>query len=410
MKKFLKNYGLTVAILAGIALGAVCGVCWPSEAAAVKPVGDIFMNLLFTLVVPLVFFSISASICNLKRSGTAGRTIGIMFLVFLGMSIVAGAIGYIGTKWVNPFGGLDRSMFGLQISDTAVPAAAPESAAIVRALTVSNFLDLFSKSNLLPLIVFSMLLGLATAACKAERVAAFLQEGNNVIMKIMNIVMYAAPVGLGCYFAHTISSLGSQLLSGYLKAFVLYLAFTALFFFIVNSGYILIFGGPQWLRKFWQFILPPSFTALATASSAVAIPGNIDASIKMGVKPEIAQASVPLGTSIHKDGCIISGIIKVMMLMALLGMNMNGVGAALGIWGIAFLSGVVMGAIPSGAVTGEILICSLLGCDPALAGIIIVFSTLVDIPSTVVNSSANVVSAVITDRLSVSRSVPSPES
>ena len=97
MNTFLKNYGATLALLAGISLGALCGALWPEAAHSVKPVGTLFLNLIFVMIVPLVFFSTASSICKLRGSGMLGRTLVTILAVFLGMSLVAALAGLLGT-------------------------------------------------------------------------------------------------------------------------------------------------------------------------------------------------------------------------------------------------------------------------------------------------------------------------
>lgn len=401
MVRILKNYAGTLALLAGIIIGGVCGVLFKEGAHAVKPVGDIFLNMLFMLIVPLVFFSISCSFVNLRKSRMIGRVLASIVVVFFGMSIIAAILTYFGTLVYNPLQGVDKASILGSLPPYTPGKGLSAADAIVSSLTVPDFVGLFSKANLLPLIVFSALFGTAVSMTgdKGKPLADLLVAGNEAIMKMMNIVMYLAPVGLGCYFADTVATIGSQILGGYLRAFVLYTALAAVFFCVVSSAYVLAFTGISGLRAYWRDILPPSVTALATSSSAAAMPGNIEAAKKMGVNPDIAESVIPLGTNIHKDGSVISAVVKVVFVMALFSQNTVGVGPCLTIVGLSILSAIVTGAVPSGAMTGELLICSLLGLDPQMVGILMIISTIVDIPATLINSSSNVVAAVIVDRL-----------
>ena len=400
MNSFFRNNKMTLALLAGVLIGGACGVIFGDSVHVVKPVGDIFLNLVFMLVVPLVFFSIASSLCKMSGTGMLGKVLGVTAAVFIAMSVVAGIITYLSTLVVNPLGNIDRSALEGSLFDVSGAQKVATSEAIVNMVTVSDFNMLFTKSNLLPLIIFSALLGLAVpkAGAKGRHVASFLESGTEVTMQIMKYIMYLAPVGLGCFFADIIASVGPQILSGYIRVFLLYLAVTVIFFFGIHSVYALMAGGREGLKLYWKNIMPPSLVALATTSSIAAIPGNIEAAKNMGVSEGIAETVIPLGTNLHKDGSVVGGVMKVIFLMILCGQATTGVGVCFEAVLIAILSGVVIGAIPSGGLTGEILVCTLMGLDPQMAGIIIVIGTIVDMPASMLNSSANVAAAMLINR------------
>ncbi len=396
----LKNYAFTLLLLCGILIGGVCGIVFGEEASVVKPVGDIFLNMMFVLIVPLVFFSVSSSVCNMKQSNMVGRVIGNIIFVFLLMAVVAAVVAYLFTLLYNPLGDVDRSQVMRELPQQ--PVRLLTSAEIfVNTFTVSDFQLLFTKSNLLPLIIFSVFFGLATAFSgeKAKPVADLLNAATNVIIKMMGIIMMAAPIGLGCYFADTVGKLGGQILSGYMHVFILYLLLTVFSFVVLNSLYVFLAGGKQGFITFWKNMATPSLMAIATSSSAACIPVNIEASKRMGVPANIADTVIPLGTNIHKDGSVMAGIIKVIFLFSIFGHELTGSSNVFMIIGVALLVGAVMGAIPSGGMTGELLICSVFGFSPQLAGTLMIISTIVDIPATLLNSTGNVVSAVLVTRL-----------
>lgn len=395
----LKNYFSTILLLTGVAIGGVCGIVWGAEATIVKPVGDMFLNLMFVLIVPLVFLSVSSSMYNMKQSNKIGKVIGNSFLVFIVMSTVAACLSYVFIQLYNPLEGISPHT----IETGAVVAETTESqlgSALVEALTVPDFHLLLSKSNLLPLIVFSVLFGLGTAMVgnKGKPVADLLNSATDIILKIMDIVMVLAPVGLGCYFASTIGSLGEQVLKGYGHVLILYLMVAFVLFFVVNSIYMYVVGGTFAFKTFWRNILPPSLMAMATASSAACISVNIESAKRMGVPAYISETVIPLGTNLHKDGSVVTGIIKIVFLITVFGAGMQSFNIFT-IIGLSLVVGIVVGAIPSGGMTGELLICSVLGFPAELAGILLVIATIVDIPATMLNSTGNVVGAMLVTRL-----------
>ena len=272
---------------------------------------------------------------------------------------------------------------------------------LVNTFTVSDFQLLFSKSNMLQLIVFSLLFGLATAMVgeRAKPVANLLTAGSSVIMKMVSIIMYYAPIGLGCYFAAIIGELGPQILEGYLRAFVLYLIITILYYFGFFTLYAFIAGGKDGIKIFWKNAITPSITAIATCSSAACIPVNLTAVKKMGVPNDIAETIIPLGANTHKDGSVFGGVLKIVFLFSLFGKDMTSLSSIASIIAVSFLVGAVMGAIPGGGMIGEMLILSVFGLPPEVLPIIAVISTIIDAPATLLNSTGNTVCAMLVTRL-----------
>lgn len=396
----LKNYAFTIFLLLGILIGGICGIIFGEEASVVKPVGDIFLNLMFVLIVPLVFFSVASSIYNMRDSNMVGKVIGSIVFVFLFSGVVAAAVSYLFTLLYNPLGGVNQSEFLLGLPQQTVKQLT-SAEIFVNIFTVSDFQQLFTKANLLPLIIFSIFFGLATSfsGTKGKIVADFLNASTHVIMKMMDIIMKAAPIGLGCYFADTVGSLGGQILNGYMHVFILFLILTGISFFGLNSIYVFWAGGKKGFVSFWQNILTPSLTAIATSSSAACIPVNIEASKRMGIPSRIAETVIPLGTNMHKDGSIIGGVLKIIFLFTIFGQEITSSSNMFMIIGVAVLSAAVVGAIPSGGMTGELLICSIFGFSPQFAATLMIISTIIDVPATLLNSTGNVVCAMMVTRL-----------
>src|SRR6476620_3271058 len=248
VKKILKNYKGTLLLLLAIVIGGIAGIVFGPKAAIVKPFGDLFLNLMFTIIVPLVFFSIASAIANMNGMKRLGKIMGSIFLVFILTATVSAIIGFIGTAINNPLEGTDTSLIKQLMDSTNVQQPTQDVtflSQLVNTFTVSDFQLLFSKSNMLQLIVFSLLFGLATAMVgeRAKPVANLLSAASSVIMKVVSIIMYYAPIGLSCYFATIIGELGPQILEGYLRAFVLYIIITVLYYFGFFTLYAFIAGG-----------------------------------------------------------------------------------------------------------------------------------------------------------------------
>lgn len=393
--KFLKNYASSLILLIAILIGGFLGIILGEKAIIFEPIGNLFLNLIFTLLVPIVFFSISSSIANMENSKKLGKILATTIIIFAITAIISGIIGVISFKLFNPTNNLDSSIFNNLLSSTG--SIEQENVGIIQkivsSITVNDFSGLLSRSNMLALILFSILIGFATMLSKEDGkpFAAFLKSGSIVTMKMMGLIMYIAPLGLGCYFATVVGQLGSQILGGYIKVFILYIVVSIIYFFGFFTIYAYIAGKKQGVKIFWKNATPPAVTALATCSSAACIPVNIDAAKKMGVSDTLANIVMPLGVNIHKDGSIIGGIFKIMFLFGIFGRDTNNIGTLLMILGVGLLIGAVVGAVPGGGAIGEMLILSIFGFPAESLAIMLVIATIIDAPATLLNSSGNTV-------------------
>lgn len=402
--KFLKNYKSSIILLASIIIGGIVGAIVGPKAAIFEPLGNLFLNLMFTIIVPLVFFSVASAIASMTSINRLRKIMINVVIVFTCTALIAALIGLLGTLIISPTKGIDGSTIQkvmLQVGrETQTVDKTSPLQQLVNTFTVSDFILLFSRKNMLQLIVFSILLGFSTATLKekAEPITKFLLAGTKVMMKLVDIIMYFAPIGLGCYFASVIGQLGTQILEGYARVFILYLLITVIYYFGMFTIYAFISGGRKAVNVFWKNALTPSITALATCSSAACIPINLKSTKNMGVTKDIAETVIPLGANIHKDGSVIGGVLKITFLLGLFGKDMVSFKAIITIIFVSYLVGAVMGAIPGGGMIGEMLIISFYGFPPEALAIIAVISTIIDAPATLLNSTGNTVCAMIITR------------
>lgn len=396
MNGFLKNYASTLLLVGFLVLGALIGLFWPSAANLVKPIGDIFMNLLFVLIIPLVFFSVSTSFKKMSDGGSVGKVLSLMMAVFLLLWVFSALLAFLGVALVSPLKEVSPDLVRPEISQNG----GTWQDSLTSAFTVSDFPELFSKFSLLPLIIFSALVGMGVSKSgeKGQRFADFLESGSSVSESAMALLMKLAPIGLGCYFAYTVSSVGSSLLKGYLRSYLVYLALALVVVFIVFPLLVRFLRGRGSVKEWWRHILHPSLTAMATLSSCAAIPGNIEAAKGIGVNASIAETVIPVGTNLLKVGSVMGGVIKVAFLLSLCSIPYMSPGMGAAAIGLGILAAVVTGAVAGGNVTGEVLICSMLGIDPAMAGLIIIIGTIIDMPATFVNSQSTVIAAIMVDQ------------
>ncbi|MDF2611531.1 MAG: putative rane protein [Lachnospiraceae bacterium] len=405
MKNLIKNYRMSFVLLLSILLGGMIGAVAGPKASVLEPFGQIFLNLMFTIIVPLVFFSVTSSIANMSGMHRLGKILINIVVIFTITALISGILTIMGVLVFNPTKGLEADAIhnmlsgsGEEIGEEAQALSLPQQ--LVNTITVSDFFGLFSRSNMLQLILFSVLFGVATALVgeKASIVKQFLNGASEILMKIVKIIMYYAPIGLGCYFATIVGQLGTQILEGYLKVFLLYLGLSIIYYFLFFSIYAYVSSGKTGLIVFWKNAISPTVTALATCSSAATIPVNLEATKKIGVPYDIAETVIPLGANTHKDGSVIGGVLKIVFLFGLFGKDIHNTPALLSILAVGFLVGAVMGAIPGGGMIGEMLILSVYGFPMEALPVIAIISTIIDAPATVLNSTGNTVCAMMVSR------------
>lgn len=391
-----KSYRAPLILLGSIILGAVIGLVFGEKATVIKPFGDVFLNLLFMIVVPLVFFSISSAIANVGEAKRVGRMVGVMLGVFLFTGIVAAIIAIVGVKVFPPAEGVVLDLVQGELSDDSVSIGDQ----IVQTLTVSEFSDLFSRSNMLALILFSSLLGIATSLLgeKGTSIGRFLQAGNDLMLKMVQLIMYYAPIGLGAYFASLVGEFGPTLLGSYFRATLFYYPISLLYFFVFFTLFVWMAAGTKGTKRFWQNMLPPTITSLGTCSSAASIPVNLEATKKMRVPKAVRELTVPLGAALHKDGSVIGGVLKIAFVFGIFGKEFTGIPTYLMVIGVALLVGMVMGAIPQGGMIAEMLILSLFGLPVEALPILAAISAIIDPPATVLNATGDNVASMMVAR------------
>ena len=406
MKKFFKTYKSIIILLAAIVIGAIVGIVFKEKAAILSPLGDIFLNLMFVIIVPLIFLSISTSISKMKQPKRLGKIMITIVAMFIVTSIVAVFVGIAVAypiKLVNSEDG-EKIRSSLEEKNIDENISEEEEQTIlsrtVEAITVNDFSKLLSKDNIIAIIVFSVLFGIAINMTgeKAKPVENFLNSAYEIIMKLVNLVMYYAPIGLGCYFASLVGTFGGEIAVGYARTFIIYTLVAILFYIIVYTVYAFIAGGKRGIIAFWKNIIPATITSLATCSSAASIPVNSEAAKKIGVSPDIAETMIPLGTSFHKDGSIIGSVFKVMFLVCLFGTS-AGIGQIIL---VSLIANLLITAVPIGGGTiSEMLILTMMGYPVAALPILTIIATIIDPQATMLNvigdTSASMLAARIVD-------------
>ena len=391
--KFIKSYGMPIILILSIIIGSIIGLLLGSDAAVLKPFGDIFLNLMYTVVVPLVFFTISSSIANMINLKRLGKILKYVFIVFIVTSLISGVLMLVVLKFTNITNGVNIVME----SATNIEKVNVLSQ-IVKAITVTDFTNLLSRSNMLPLIIFSILFGISTALLKEKGIiiAKNLEVISRVMMKIVKIIMYYAPIGL-C--ASLIGEFGPELLGSYAKSMGLYYGLCVVYFIVFYTLYAYFSGKKKGVKIFFRKIFPSVATSLATQSSLATLPTNLEVTEKMGVPKDIREVTLPIGTTMHMEGSSMGAILKIVFLFGIFGKPFVGLDTYLIALLIAILSSVVMSGIPGGGLIGEMLIVTLYGFPLEVFPIIATIGWLIDPPATCINVCGDSVASMMVARL-----------
>jgi len=399
MKKFIKNYLSTIILIIAIIIGTIVGVVFGEKASILSPFGDLFINLLMIIIVPLIFLTISTSIGKMKQPKRLGKILTSIIVVFIVTSLVSVLVGLVSTRI-----SLVSSSDSVKIKETLDYSLEGDKTELnilertVSAISTNDFVNLLSRDNIIALIIVSILVGVSINMSKEKGVAFYnvLDSANSVLQKFINIIMYYAPIGLGCYFAAFVGNFGSSIAIGYLKTFIIYTIACVFVYFIIYSLYAFIAGGKLGFKKYWKNIIPASITALSTCSSAASIPVNTKCAKNIGIPSDIADTTIPLGTSFHKDGSIIGSVFKIMFLVYLF----NTDASIIKILGVALIATVLVTAVPIGGGTiSEMLIITMMGFPIAALPILTIIATIIDAPATVLNVVGDSASSMLITRI-----------
>lgn len=401
--KIIKNYKSMIILIGAIIIGGVVGLLLGEDASVLSPFGDLFLNMLLIVVVPLIFLTITSSIYKMKQPKRIGKILVSTFLMFLLTSVVAVMIGIVSTY---SFKLVDNTQGEKIIAELELDEVSEDDTELnlldktVSAISVNDFSKLLSRDNMIALIVVSIMIGIAMnmSGKKAEVMFNFIESATDVLMNFIKIIMYYAPIGLGCYFASLVGTFGSEIAVGYLRTFIIYLVVSILFYFIIYTIYAYVSAGKMGVKSFWKNIIPSTLTSLATCSSAASMPVNIECTKKIGVSDDIAETTVSLGTSFHKDGSVIGSVFKIMFLVYLF----SGIGdiSIFKIMWIALVATLLVTAVPIGGGTiSEMLIITMLGYPLGALPILTIIATIIDPPATVLNVVGDSASAMLTNRI-----------
>ncbi len=391
-----KNYRFLAIMLAAMIAGCIFGWISPEGGVLIKPLGTVFINMMFCVVVPLVFASISSSIANMKSRKRAGKIMGTTIAIFVVTGAIAAVIMFILMKIFPPV-----LTAWSEIPSEEIGSYASFSEMLVNFFTAEDFVGLLSRKAMLPLIVFSVLFGFSTnlAGGSETVVAKFLGSLTEVMLKFVEIITYYAPIAFFAIFANLMAEYGSAITEAYGRAMVVYYPLCFLYIFTAFPLFAWFGGGKNGVRIMLRHVARPAIVSLGTCSSVATIPTNMAVAQETGISKDVSEMVIPLGATMHMDGSCFSCVLKIAFVFGVFGQELSWT-SLLPIVLVAVLSSVGMSGVPGGGYIGEYIICSIFFPNQIELAfpILVAIGNLVDPPATMINSAGDYVVSFIVSR------------
>lgn len=406
-KSVVKNYRFIALMLGAMILGAIIGFIWPvvkdadgntvsAGATVLKPFGTVFINMMFCIVVPLVFASIAGAVANMKSRKRAGKIVGVTVATFVVTGAIAAVIMFVLVKLFPPVLSAWTELPSEEMGEYATM-----SQMIVNFFTAEDFVGLLSRKAMLPLIVFSLLFGFAVNLNGGQDtpVGKFLEDLTNVMLKFIQIVTYYAPIAFLAIFADLVASYGSQVIENYGRALLLYYPLCFIYIFTAWPLFAWFGGGKGGVKTMFQHIAKPAVVSLGTCSSVATIPTNMEEAQATGISKDVSDMVLPLGATMHMDGSCFSCVLKIAFVLGVVGQDLS-FSKLIPVVLVAVLSSVGMSGVPGGGYIGEYIICSIFFPENIEVAfpILVAIGNLVDPPATMINSAGDYVVSYIVSR------------
>ncbi len=400
-KSIMKNYAFLAVMVVAMIAGCIVGLIWPAAngaagATVLKPLGTVFINMMFCIVVPLVFASISSAVANAGNRKRTGKIMGVTVATFVITGAIAAFIMFLLVKVFPPVLHAWQEIPAEEMGDYA-----SMSDMIVNFFTVSDFSGLLSRRAMLPLIVFSVLFGFAVNlnGGKETPVGKFLEDLTGVMLKFVKIITYYAPIAFFAIFADLVATYGPQITESYGRALIMYYPLCFVYIFTAFPLFAWFGGGKGAVKTMFRNIVKPAIVSLGTCSSVATIPTNMDAAEETGISKDVSDMVLPLGATMHMDGSCFSCVLKIAFVLGVFGQDF-GWNMLIPVILVAVLSSVGMSGVPGGGYIGEYIICSIFFPDKMELAfpILVAIGNLVDPPATMINASGDYVVSFIVSR------------
>ncbi|MBH1989258.1 MAG: cation:dicarboxylase symporter family transporter [Myxococcaceae bacterium] len=375
-----------VILIVSIVLGGMLGMQFPAFGRSLAPLGDAFINLLLVTVLPLVFFSISGAISKLGHRQQSRN-------LFMAMGLVYGFLSWMvalatGLVLIGLFHGNPSAQSSLQ---APVLAEIDLFFIVKNFFSVTNWTELFATKNILALILFSILTGLA--AREDQKCQDCFAVAEKLLMRMFDRVMKFAPLGFLAFFASLVGQMGGEAISKYLEILVIYHLWGGIWALVLFGFAFCLVG-----RSLFPALVLPSLTSVATCSSIASIPANLKAAERLQIPKSIYEVSTPIGAILFKQGSVMGGMCKIAFLFSFYHQDLASWPVFMSAVGVSVLVGCVMGAIPGGGSIGELFILSVYGFPQEALMSIVAISLLIDPMATFLSVTGNTVANLFIQR------------
>jgi len=395
---------LPTRILVALILGVVAGLWLEESANFVEPIGKAFIRLIKMVIVPLVFASLLVGTASLGDIRKLGR-IGIKSVIFFVVSTIAAiVIGLSIANIVQPGSGLDESaevvllqnFQSLAKENVAIASKAPSIVDIFLNIMPANPIQSMVEGNMLQVIFFALFMGIGLSllpSTKVEPVIKFFTGINEIMIKIVEIVVRVAPYGVFALLAGIIGQFGFEILKLLLNYTIVTILGLTILYFIYPV--VVTFFSHVSFRTFIKGIFPAQEIAFSTSSSAAALPVMIENCEKnIGVSNRIASFVLPLGTTINMDGTALYQGVSALFIAQVYGIDL-GLIQQLTIVLTALLASIGTAGVPAAGMLMLIIVLQQIGIPLEGIALILGVERILDMFRTVVNVSGDAACAVV---------------
>jgi DAACS family dicarboxylate/amino acid:cation (Na+ or H+) symporter len=411
--KFDQSYRMLAGLALGVLLGVVAHAAWGGTPAlerfvrlVTEPAGTIFLRLLFMLVLPLIVSALALGVAGLGNLRSLGR-IGLkMFAYTVVASTLAVLIGIGMVKLIQPGAGLSPELRSRLLSHaSAAPAPAPNPGGatgvdFVVGLVPGNIVRAMADGDMLAVMVFSLLLGFGLAATRTEvarRLEEMLQGLFDVTMRLLDLVLRIAPVGVACLTFTLTARLGYDILrqlGAYVLTVVLALAIQQ---FVVYSASVAWFGGMSPFT-FFRGVRGVMLTAFSTASSNATLPtALVAAERELHLPPHVSRFVLTLGTTANQNGTALFEGVTILFLAQFYGVPLS-LSQQWTVVFICILGGIGTAGVPAGSLPVIAMVLGLVGIPAEGIGMILGVDRLLDMCRTTLNVTGDLAAAVVVSR------------
>ncbi|WP_078381465.1 C4-dicarboxylate transporter DctP [Sutcliffiella halmapala] len=325
MKKLRVFKNLTVQVLTAIFIGVMVGLIWPDIGKEMKPVGDTFINAVKMVIAPIIFLTIVLGIAKMGDMKKVGKVGGKAFIYFEVVTTLALVIGLVVVNLMKPGAGLNFNELekGDVSQYTQDGGQSLNWIEFVTHIVPSNMVDAFAKGDILQVLFFSILFGVALAALgdKGKTIIDFLDKLSHVFFKIIGYIMKAAPLGAFGAMAYTIGHFGLASLVPLGKLMIAVYVTMFLFIFVVLNLICKMYGFSLW--NYLKFIKDEILIVLGTSSSESVLPRMMNKMERYGCSKSVVGLVIPTGYSFNLDGTSIYLSMAVVFLAQVFGIDLS---------------------------------------------------------------------------------------